>query len=437
MNRNLLSAWIASVALGFTFAAPGEAAAPQHHHYKLIVIGTLGGPQSFGDAGHNAANITAKGLAAGVADTGIRDPLYPLYNPGFASLIGLDPYVYDGFIAKDGVPIDLGGLPGGTDSTVSYLTENGLVSGQALDGSIDPIFDWQASKAVAWIGGKIIDLGTLGGYESAAGRMNSRGQVTGYATNAVPDPVSILYYALGGGLTNGTETRGFLWDPKQGMRDIGTLGGPDTFAFLINEKGQISGFSYKDSTVNATTGFPTTDPFVWENGHMIDLGTLGGTNGLPNDLNNRGQVVGQSNLAGDAIGRGFLWTPPGPMRDLGTLGGLTAGASAINESGEVIGLADTANYIDAFLWRNGVMTDLGVLPGDCFSGAFGINVRTQITGQSFSCDFSVARAFLWENGDIIDLNQFVPAGLDLTLTEVEQINDRGRDVWYRHVSRRE
>lgn len=87
------------------------------------------------------------------------------------------------------------------------------------------------------------------------------------------------------------------------MQDIGTLGGPDAAAPFINERGEIAGFSY--------TSTMAVDPFLWEpptrrqpNGRMIDLGTLGGTFGAEGEgmaLNNRGQVVGGSNLAGDVF----------------------------------------------------------------------------------------------------------------------------------------
>jgi probable HAF family extracellular repeat protein len=76
------------------------------------------------------------------------------------------------------------------------------------------------------------------------------------------------------------------------------------------------------------------------------------------------------------------------------------------------------------------MTDLGPLPGFGDStcvGAFGINASDQVVGQAVQnfCNGPGAHAFLWEDGDMIDLNLFVPPGSDITLTEVEQINDRG------------
>ena len=243
--------------------------AAQHTRYRLVVVGTLGGPQSYGDPGHGAANINNRGTAVGVADTSAADPFYPNFNPLLSGLIGSYPFIYHAFTTRGAASVDLGGLPGGYNSVPSFITENGLVTGESLNGSMDPFTGWPAEDPVLWKDGRIIDLGSLGGYEGQAGRANSHGQVTGFTTNAVPDPFSIIY-AFFSGFSNGTQTRAFLWDERRGMQDIGTLGGPDAVAPYINERGQIAGFSYTNSTPNSTTGVPTLDPFLWENGVMID-----------------------------------------------------------------------------------------------------------------------------------------------------------------------
>ena len=94
-------------------------------------------------------------------------------------------------------------------------------------------------RAVVWKNGKIEDLGTFGGNESGATSVNNRGQVTGFALNDVPDPYSIFgYFFLGS--PNSTQTRAFIW--KDGaMRDIGTLGGNDAQVFpgYINDRGEV------------------------------------------------------------------------------------------------------------------------------------------------------------------------------------------------------
>jgi probable HAF family extracellular repeat protein len=163
---------------------------------------------------------------------------------------------------------------------------------------------------------------------------------------------------------------------------------------------------------------------------MLDLGTLGGTCGVPYDLSNRGQVVGISNLAGDQTGHPFLWDK-GTLSDLGTLGGSFGLAEGINDAGEVVGVAtnenDQANL--AFLWKDGVMTNLGTLNGDDCSWAFHINSKGQIVGISYPCAspvFPNFHGFLWQNGFMTELNVFAPPGSSLTTWgDGIFINDRG------------
>jgi probable HAF family extracellular repeat protein len=118
------------------------------------------------------------------------------------------------------------------------------------------------------------------------------------------------------------------------------------------------------------------------------------------------------------------------MKDLGTLGGTFGLANWVNEKGDVVGTASTQGEQArlGFLWKNGIIRNLGVLAGDACSVAININAQDQIVGSSVlaaNCSSDSGRAFLWEDGDLIDLNSDVPAGSALTLTQGEFINDRG------------
>jgi probable HAF family extracellular repeat protein len=107
------------------------------------------------------------------------------------------------------------------------------------------------------------------------------------------------------------------------MRDLGTLAGPDAFAQYINDRGQVAGFSYTNNAPTSSGG-PQVNPFLWNNGTMMDLGNLGGTFGQVNDLNNRGQVVGTMNLAGTSSFMAFSGTAV-PLRTWARLEVITPG----------------------------------------------------------------------------------------------------------------
>jgi probable HAF family extracellular repeat protein len=332
---------------------------------------------------------------------------------------------------------DLGSLAPADEnfSGAGSINSSDVSAGGSENGVVDPLSGFTELRAVVWRSGQVLNLGTLGGNHSLAMGINDLGQVVGFALNAKKDPVSMFDFQIYGS-TNGTQTRAFLWDGT--MHDLGTLGGPDAFAATINNRGQVAGFSYTDSAINPSTGLPTTHPFLWQNGKMKDLGSLGGTlagsvfANLTPVLNNVGQVAGTSTLAGDQIFHPFLYTAPGPMLDLGTLGGDNGAVLALNDAGEVVGRADLAGsqFFHAFAWTNGVMSDLGTLAGDTFSIADAINSRGQVVGESCNGPCEAHRlnehAVLWENGSIINLNNKIigdHSGLKLRIAFA--INDNG------------
>jgi probable HAF family extracellular repeat protein len=264
----------------------------------------------------------------------------------------------------------------------------------------------------------VTNLGTLpGGYESQANDINDQGLVSGFASNGILDPFSMLGWV--------TQARSFVWQSGV-MQDIGTLGGPDAVSLTLNARGQISGQSYTNSIPNPTTGVPTTDVFLWKRGQMRDLGTLGGTVASPNWLSNSGKVAGFSTLAGDQTPHAFLWDGR-RMIDLGTLGGDTSVANYLNDAGHVTGNADLPDGAhDAFLWANGQMHDL---PPPSVQGAFcsnghGINSRDDVVGNATDCQGDELAAVLWRHGVGYDLNTLI-APSALHLRTAEYISNRG------------
>jgi probable HAF family extracellular repeat protein len=394
----------------------------KYHHYQLNDVGTFGGPNSsYLQAFPVGRMLNNSGTAVGSADTPTPDPYCASFN--------FDCYVGPGFKWQNGVTSALSALPGfnGLNSATGlWVSDSGLTVGVSENG-IDPLTGAFAIEAVLWgTDNSLTDLGTLGGNQSSANAVNSRGQVAGGALNTIPDPYTNFF--LPAGVTGETQVHAFRWSKSRGMEDMGTLGGTDSAAFAINDRGQIAGWSFTNTTPNPSTGVPTLDPFLWENGKMLDLGTLGGTFGQAWALNNRGQVVGFSGLPGDSGDHAFLWDHTGGMQDLGTLGGDTGEADAINDAGDIVGGDSRADGSGgSFLWRHGVMTDLGTVVGaNIGSQALGINSRRQIVGNLLDNVGNEIGGFLWEDGGpMVDLSTLIPPNPDLQLDHAFQINDRG------------
>ena len=414
MNSRVLKSMIAVTLFGM-LALPLQLAA-QHARYKLVDLGTFGGPGSTPTEFQQSLNN--QGKVVGGADIPSLNPYPNCFNPFNAP----DCNVQHALVWQDRALTDLGTLPGGSSSFAYVISDNGLIAGGSEDGLIDPLAGTPEFHATLWIKGKINDLRTLGGTSSAAYGVNNAGQVIGIAQNAIPDSFSIA------GL--GTQTRAFLWQNGE-MQDLLTLGGPDSFAQYVNDNGQVAGVSYTSDNPASNTGVPPLDPFLWKNGKMRDLGNFGGTNDFLGPfifgLNNRGEVTGTMALAGDQIDHAFLWDGE-KLSDLQTLGGNFSFATGLNDAGEVIGFATPRGdqVIHAFLWSKGTMKDLGTLGNDPCSTAESINSRGQVVGASQSgCDFFTS-AFLWENGGpSVDLNTLVSPRSALQLTGAFWINDRG------------
>jgi probable HAF family extracellular repeat protein len=414
------------LALPIQLAAQGNQNHPhQYHHYQLIDVGTFGGPRSFLSSGfdYNAvADVNKRGALVGWADTIIPDPFYP-------NCFTTDCYVAHAFRLQNGLRTDLGVLANGFSSAADGgINDRGLIAGTAENGEIDPLIPgFPELRSVLWEKGVIHDLGTLpGGYESYSSAINNRGQVVGVAENPIPDANSMSF--------PGYQARAFLWDKQRGMQDLGALsGGTDAIAVTINQPGQVIGWSYTSSAPNANciNGYTlVTGSFIWdEKNGMEDLGGFGGTCTLATDLNDKGQVVGTSNLTGDQSWHAFVWDRATGIIDLGTLGGSISEAWAINEKGEAVGGSNLSGhqFENAVSWRETggrwQATNLGTVNDSNCSFAWSINVSGQIVGISGT---NCALAFLWEDGGpMVDLNTLVTSNFGIYVNGPHTINNRG------------
>src|SRR5947207_4775345 len=162
----------------------------------------------------------------------------------------------------------------------------------------------------------------------------------------------------------------------------------DGTATDISERGDVVGY-VTDSTHLAR-------PFLWRDGELGDLGVLPGMNAYAIASNERGQVAGYGGgrLASFEGGEGFAWQD-GQAQLLGSLGGGGTVVVAMNQRGEIVGSSLTAaGERHAFIWSDGVMTDLGLGPlGGAASIAIAVNARGDVLGASGTPLYRRARTY--------------------------------------------
>ncbi|MDP9309856.1 MAG: hypothetical protein M3R24_02995 [Chloroflexota bacterium] len=231
----------------------------------------------------------------------------------------------------------------------------------------------------------ITDLGTLGGRESAAYGINNKGQVVG-SSYLVPDS---------------EYPSAFLWEHgTMNLIDDDYSG----VAFEINDYGQIVGYimNFEDSQDEAV---------LWQNGTRLVLVP----GGRANDIDEQGQVVGSERSSA------FLWQN-GTRIDLGTLGGYASGANALNEHGQIAGWSRSATGEQhAALWQNSTIIDLEILGLNI--EANDINEQGQVVGSGYSDEEFIQHGFLWQNGTMTNLST-----LGGNYSSAAAINDQGQIV---------
>jgi probable HAF family extracellular repeat protein len=207
------------------------------------------------------------------------------------------------------------------------------------------------------------------------------------------------------------------------MTDLGTLGQETSLAWAINEARQIVG-----DVRSYATGFMRA--FLYSGGVMTDIGTLGGSYSSAYGLNNAGQVVGHARTGGNVAEHAFVFSG-GVMTDLGVAAGFDDSyARDINEAGQVAGFMwnRAGSFYRPFLYSGGSWTNLIGLAGDRHF-AYSVNDSGQVAGASYTLSTGGQLAWRWESGTLYDLGT-----LGGTNSAALAINNSGQIVGYSNVA---
>ena len=281
------------------------------------------------------------------------------------------------------------------------------------------------------------DLGTLGGTVGQGRGINDQDWITGLAL-----------------LPHNLAFRAFLRKKERNI-DLGTLGGPNSNTFSKPTKqGEVAGAAETSDSDPLGEDFCFFGThliclaFVWQNGTMTALPTLGGNNGTANYINNHSQVAGLAETTtldltcpnSEYQAEPVIWDK-GVLQQLPTVSGDPDGfVNVINDEGVAVGgsgdcATSGAFSLHALLWQNGSPMDLGSLGGTQFSAAFNVNDQSSVVGASdlagdtnfWAFPFINNHAFFWQRGSITDLGTLPgdPTSFAFSINNMGQIVGQG------------
>ncbi|HEY6385398.1 MAG TPA: hypothetical protein VIX91_06925 [Candidatus Acidoferrum sp.] len=359
-----------------------------------------------------------------------------LWIPGVATLVLGS---FSSAVAQTSYKITDLGINNTKDNFSMAMGLNNQGWAENMDGTVNPPENSTSTtvargRAVISIYGFNIDLGTLGkpGANSWInwGGINDPGEAVGMSETAEPDP-------------NGEDICGFgthlicvpfLWRNGR-MSALPTLGGNNGQASAINNRAEVVGFA-EDGAVDPSCPAGITNnrvalPVLWEKGAAKALPLASGDiDGEAFGINDQGQAVGYSGNCPSAT-HAVMWKDNTVLvlQDLGGAG--SNFAYVIDSRGQIagqVGTADGTTFYSA-VWLSGAdgpVTNLGVLPGDFAGFATGLNNRGQVVGNDFNSSFDWTHGFIWQEGVMTDLNTLIPSDSNLSIISASNINDRGQ-----------
>ena len=309
-----------------------------------------------------------------------------------------------------------------------------------MDGFVNPpennLFTTVArGRAVININGRNIDLGTLGNPDTGNswidwGGINDSGEAVGMSETAVPDPNGEDICGFGTFLT----CVPFLWQNGH-MSALPTVGGNNGQASAINNRGQVVGFAETANADPTCPPIPSISAVLWTKGQAQSLPLIGtDPDGFANGINDQGQAVGYSGSCIAAL-HAVMWQN-GTALQLQDLGFPRSNiANVINNLGQSAGQvrrADGSARVAALWQPEGTLTVLDQhscncdLSGDPASFATGINNLGQVVGSTFDAENNWTHGFIWQNGVMTDLNSLIPGDSNLSIISASNVNERGQ-----------